>query len=1100
MRGKGIVNGGTARTSLGPSRSFRSFFLSLIPGVLILLLLFSIFNDSGIITGSFTRSNSVEADNDLFITGDTKDGSNEDNLKNWCNDVRITYNMSSSTNPTLAIDRNNDIHVTWQDNREGNWEIYYLKLSEKGAKLINDMRLTNDSAASVNPKIMLGEGENKIHLIWSDNGTGSWEIYHMALTYNNDTIEVLSDKKQISDADPADSSFPDVVMNGGGTIKVAWQDLRHGNWEIYFCVVDDTGAVIVSDTRVTVDDYQSTRCSIDVDSYGNTHIVCHEYRNASGDIDTNYGIHYFKLNSDGTVVLKDNRLSIASKLSWPVVRVDSEDRVHVVFDDTRYNDAGFSDIIYTMLDSNGTTLIDDVTITPSSDSETTPVDSREPAMTIDFHNILHIIWMDNRDGYYGIYYTMLDPNNYTAENPLPLEEQITLVQDMKLTSYNTGSQAPSISIDSNSNLHLVWQDERSGSWELFYIRTDKPDLVIENGHLGTEPENPTSGDPVTVEARIYDTQGSGLIETTVNFYYVEESALAGYDISNLSGLALYDFQELMDQMGVRFASQEKTFNAGESIKVSDELNTSGLRGNVYVSAVIDFNRVVDEINDRNNFVIKKIFINNYSLAMDWIGSSSLETAVNSSVGLSAEISNTGNGVNEISFEIADGGLGWFSVTPEQMSLDVNGSADVSLDASVPIDAPAGVYNITLAAVPVKQPDMTSTLVMSLTVLQFANVTLDTLKSRYNVVPGYSIIPVNIGNYGNGKDTISLGLSSENGWKCMFEGSDVNGGVTLSQNEERLLLLNVSVPNSSPDIEDNITVTATSTFDNRVKVKKELVLVVQAKRMVKVTTEEDFMSISSNEAAEFKVSVSNMGNVVDWYEVHITLPRFDWNATAGSSSLNISAGAMENITISIIPPSSAFGKIYEIFVVVNSTVEDAVISTLKLEVNIKTDLSFTILPDAPQVKEGKPLMVTEYRYTIHNTGNVNNTLYLTLDSGKYESWWFMDVTSTSYDRGGDQIDMNYTSTIYADLVPNERKKILIQILPPQNSLEGTYNFTFEATGVKDGDTIRAPFALIIENATQAPESSLFLTITIAITALTALIIVLAIVVRWYRGRK
>jgi hypothetical protein len=46
-----------------------------------------------------------------------------------------------------------NVYVTWQDTRDGNWEIYFKRSTDRGASWDPDLRLTSDSSWSQNPQI-----------------------------------------------------------------------------------------------------------------------------------------------------------------------------------------------------------------------------------------------------------------------------------------------------------------------------------------------------------------------------------------------------------------------------------------------------------------------------------------------------------------------------------------------------------------------------------------------------------------------------------------------------------------------------------------------------------------------------------------------------------------------------------------------------------------------------------------------------------------------------------------------------------------------------------------------------------------------------------
>lgn len=1026
----------------------------------------------------------------------------------WCRDRRVTYNLSSSRNPDMAIDDDNSIHIVWQDLRMGNREIYYVKLSERGAKLINDMRLTNDSSSSIEPKILLGTGGNLIHIIWSDNGTGSWEIYHMSFSYGNKTIEIVTGKKQISDPDAFDSRCPDAVLNGNGKIRIAWQDRRDGNWEIYYCVIDGKGSVVVSDMRITADLYDSTRCSLDVDSEANTHIAYHEFRNATGNLDTNYGVHYIKLNETGVVVMDSRRLSIASAMTVPELCIDSEDFVHVVFDDTRYNVGNASDVIYTMLDSNGTTLIDDVTITPVS--EASEVDSREPVIAIDSHNNLHIIWMDDRDGFYGIYYTMLDPDNYSAVNPYTLEQQITLVGDMRLTGSVSGSQSPVIGIDAKSNLHLVWQDERSGSWELFYTRTEKPDLVIKGDSLDITPPDPVGGDHVQCSATVRDTQGAGAITTAVHFYYLEKERLSGGEIANLTHLPLVDYLALLDDRGTRFHSEDITLRVGVMVDVEAVLNTSELKGVLYVSVIVDPYRSVDEINDGNNHVIEELFVSNYSVAIAWRSDPMIETEVNSTLVLEAEIENRGNDVNDVLFSCTGDDGRWFCLSPGNATLPVGGASTVRIEGFVPPDTTAGTYNITIHAGPVRQASVAESLTFSVKVLQFAQISLTPSKSHYGVLPGYKNIRFTVVNRGNREDTISITSSSNSGWNCVFEDHGNEADLMLDQGESRDIWLNVSVPNSSPNVEDCIAVTARSKSDDAVEVSIPVTLEVLAVRKVKVIKHDPFAFVAAGGSVNFTIGIRNLGNVVDWYAAYIDYPndliRNYSMSVANRTNISVNAGEMYNLTLNVVTEPFAFGKEYKVAFRVESIIKAGVEAETTLRIDVKEDHSFSVNPTAPQTVTTVPGRPAQFRFDVRNTGNVNNTLYLKVEGDK-RKWWSLEYVSTSMDKVPDELGgpFNYTTqSIKMNIIPDETKAVFIEVVPDIGTPPGSHNYTIEIYSTLDHSGEKhspvMTMTAVIENETASEPLNLFVIIIISATALAAVVVGLVIVLRYFRSKR
>lgn len=76
--------------------------------------------------------------------------------------------------PTL-VNTGNGLGMAWQDSRDSNDEIYFARLSGTGYKVGSDVRLTTDNAGSYSPQIVWTGAE--IGVFWYDNRTGDLDIW-----------------------------------------------------------------------------------------------------------------------------------------------------------------------------------------------------------------------------------------------------------------------------------------------------------------------------------------------------------------------------------------------------------------------------------------------------------------------------------------------------------------------------------------------------------------------------------------------------------------------------------------------------------------------------------------------------------------------------------------------------------------------------------------------------------------------------------------------------------------------------------------------------------------------------------------------------------
>ena len=82
----------------------------------------------------------------------------------------------ASDQAAMDVDSDGNLHIVWVDFRDGaGGEIYYAKLDSSGSKLVDDVRLTNDPAASRHPDIAV-DSKGQITVVWDDARDGGESI------------------------------------------------------------------------------------------------------------------------------------------------------------------------------------------------------------------------------------------------------------------------------------------------------------------------------------------------------------------------------------------------------------------------------------------------------------------------------------------------------------------------------------------------------------------------------------------------------------------------------------------------------------------------------------------------------------------------------------------------------------------------------------------------------------------------------------------------------------------------------------------------------------------------------------------------------------
>jgi hypothetical protein len=368
-------------------------------------------------------------------------------LSQWQSDIRLTNNTAESYTPYnngRCISAAGDIiHVVWFDDRDGNFEIYYKRSPDGGLSWGQDTRLTNNSGSSQFSSVAVAG--SLVNLVWDDDRDGNREIYYKRST--DAGVSWSSDIRLTNNS--AVSKVPCIVVNGI-EIYVAWDDDRNGNFEIYYKRSPDGGLSWSADTRLTNNSAVSRFASLFVTA-ATLHLVWED------DRDGNREVYYNRSSDGGQTWGSDTRLTFDAAISAnPTISV-SGSVIHVFWHDNRN---GNMDIYYKRSPDGGTSWSQDTrfTVNPSSSFFATATASG---------TYIHLTWMDNRDGNNEIYY------NFSANNGLNWNA------DARLTN-NSAESAGSHIAFSGSVLHVVWNDNRDGNYEMYYKRnpTGNPVGVI----------------------------------------------------------------------------------------------------------------------------------------------------------------------------------------------------------------------------------------------------------------------------------------------------------------------------------------------------------------------------------------------------------------------------------------------------------------------------------------------------------------------------------------------------------------------------------------------------------------------------------------------
>ena len=276
-----------------------------------------------------------DSSNNIYVAWmDDRDGNSEIYLTQLnssgatlIDDFRATIDLADSTLPAIAVDSLGHIHLAWAEGRDGNAEIYYREWQVSGGVFVAvtpEIRLTTDGAISWQPTIAV-DSTNSAHIVFIDDRDGDSDLRYVKVTAG-----------AISVADTAlmnntgDSSYPSLARDPSNQLHIVWVDSTSGNPEINYMKANNIGGVVIPPTAQTSNASADWWPTISSDASGYAQISW------ISDRDGNFEVYYERLNASGGSVLNDLRLTTdPAESTLPAVLADIYSNLRLTWLDTR---------------------------------------------------------------------------------------------------------------------------------------------------------------------------------------------------------------------------------------------------------------------------------------------------------------------------------------------------------------------------------------------------------------------------------------------------------------------------------------------------------------------------------------------------------------------------------------------------------------------------------------------------------------------------------------------------------------------------------------------------------------------------------------------
>jgi len=409
---------------------------------------------------------------------------------------QLTDSGEELMGPNILIDSGDNMHIIWSDMRNDPdktdldflYDLYYMKLDKAGNVVIDEIRLWDMTGIPLHlepnkgaprhfgphPAVALDSNED-VHIAFQDYTKHTYnhgtridsEVYYIKLAGDAESVSdlIINSGQRVSQG-LATSGSVDIGIDSGDNVHIAWYDHRSAyyNWEIYYEKLDNDGNVLIDDKRLTYQSYYQGAPEIGIDSEDNLHIVYKQYN----QFDHVYYVKYLKLDSDGDELVSPKTVATDGKYSpspyeegYPLIVVDSEDTLHLSWQDDRYDDN--MEIYYLGLDNDGDALMTEpLRITDNSGLSSIQGMGPVQSMAIDDSDNIYLLWRDDTTGSEQIYIAVINPDGTVFYEPYRITETASF------------SESPSIAFDSWSNIHIAWYDNVTGASEIYHAVLSPP--------------------------------------------------------------------------------------------------------------------------------------------------------------------------------------------------------------------------------------------------------------------------------------------------------------------------------------------------------------------------------------------------------------------------------------------------------------------------------------------------------------------------------------------------------------------------------------------------------------------------------------------------
>jgi fibronectin type 3 domain-containing protein len=234
----------------------------------------------------------------------------------------------------------NTVYLTWMDYKPDDSRILFAKSTDGGETFGAAVSVSDGTGIALHPRMAV-DPNGQIHIVWQDPRDGGFNIYY---AFSDDGGSTFSTDKMIAGSAATNQTEPAIAAGGDGSLYVTFSNSWINESDVIFMRSTDGGATWSGNIQLNDDIVNTTQKTsrIAVDGKGKIYVVWEDNRSHRGDI---YYDIYTTNSTDGGLTFGINEKvnndpyknvhHLVTDHIWTDLAVDSTDRIYVVWVDNR---------------------------------------------------------------------------------------------------------------------------------------------------------------------------------------------------------------------------------------------------------------------------------------------------------------------------------------------------------------------------------------------------------------------------------------------------------------------------------------------------------------------------------------------------------------------------------------------------------------------------------------------------------------------------------------------------------------------------------------------------------------------------------------------